>query len=296
MGLIKLDDSSSASVLDKDKVCAPGTDFLAGSCIPLDLLVEMANSYNNNNNNNNNKIKLYKNLDTLNPKKYKNYLVKQFKDRLSDICKDQKCWVKQNFVNDLKKEMTHYLKKLTFRPSGPNGKFTWLNTLNVNNVMHQYENQHDDFKFYGAVPIDFDDLPELKIKNINFNNLEKKEKINKLGFVFNLDESWKSGSHWVALYADLKKVQVYFFDSYGIRPEKRIRALMRRMERYIREKGIKNPDINYNKIRHQYKNSECGVYSLHFIIKMLEGNTFKNVTENIVSDDDINKCRKTYFR
>jgi hypothetical protein len=296
MGLIKLDDSSSASVLDKDKVCAPGTNFLAGSCIPLDLLVEMANSYNKNNNNNNNKIKLYKNLDTLNPKKYKNYLVKQFKDRLSDICKDQKCWVKQNFVNDLKKEMTHYLKKLTFRPSGPNGKFTWLNTLNVNNVMHQYENQYDDFKFYGAVPIDFDDLPELKIKNINFNNLEKKEKINKLGFVFNLDESWKSGSHWVALHADLKKGQVYFFDSYGIRPEKRIRALMRKMERYLREKGIKNPDIDYNKIRHQYKNSECGVYSLHFIIKMLEGNTFKNVTENIISDDNINKCRKTYFR
>ena len=292
MGSIKLDDSS-ASVLDKDKVCAPGTNFLAGSCIPLDLLVEMANSYNNKNKN---KIKLYKNLDTLNPKKYKNYLVKQFKNRLSDICKDQKCWVKQNFVNDLKKEMTHYLKKLTFRPSGPNGKFTWLNTLNVNNVMHQYENKHDDFKFYGAVPIDFDDLPELKIKNINFNDLEKKEKISKLGFVFNLDESWKSGSHWVALHSDLKKGQVYFFDSYGIRPEKRIRSLMRRIERYMREKGIKNPDVNYNKVRHQYKNSECGVYSLHFIIKMLEGNSFNDVTQNIVSDDDINKCRKIYFR
>lgn len=294
MGLTILDDSSSASVLEKDKVCAPGTNFLAGSCIPLDLLVEMAISYNKQNKNN--KIKLYKNLDTLNPKKYKNYLVKQFKSRLKEICKDQKCWVKQNFVNDLKKEMTHYLKKLTFRPSGPNGKFTWLNTLNVNNVMHQYENKYDDFKFYGAVPIDFDDLPELKIKDIDFNNLEKNEQISRLGFVFNLDESWKSGSHWVALHADLKKGQVYFFDSYGIRPEKRIRALMRRMERYLREKGVKNPDINYNKVRHQYKNSECGVYSLHFIIKMLEGKTFKEVTENIVSDDDINKCRKIYFR
>ena len=80
-----------------------------------------------------------------------------------------------------------------------------------------------------------------------------------------------------------------------MRPEKRIRALMRRMERYIRETG-KKPDINYNKIRHQYKNSECGVYSLHFIIKMLEGRTFKNVTEDIIDDDRINECRKAYFR
>ena len=291
MGLDILDDSS-VSVDEKDKVCAPGNSFLNGSCIPVDLLVEMASSYNRNNSN---KIKLKKNLDTLNPKKYKKYLVKQFQKRLNNVCKDQKCWIKQNFVSDMKKELKHYLKKLTFRPSGPNGQFTWLNTLNVNNVMHQYENKYEDFKFYGAVPIDFDDLPELKIKNIDFRKLQKEEKINRLGFVFNLDESWKSGSHWVALHSDLKKGQVYFFDSYGMRPEKRIRSLMRRMERYIRESG-KEPDISYNKIRHQYKNSECGVYSLHFIIKMLEGNTFKNVTENIIDDDKINECRKVYFR
>ena len=291
MGLDILDDSS-VSVDEKDKVCAPGNSFLNGSCIPVDLLVEMASSYNRNNSN---KIKLKKNLDTLNPKKYKKYLVKKFQKRLNNVCKDQKCWIKQNFVSDMKKELKHYLKKLTFRPSGPNGQFTWLNTLNVNNVMHQYENKYEDFKFYGAVPIDFDDLPELKIKNIDFRKLQKEEKINRLGFVFNLDESWKSGSHWVALHSDLKKGQVYFFDSYGMRPEKRIRSLMRRMERYIRESG-KEPDISYNKIRHQYKNSECGVYSLHFIIKMLEGNTFKNVTENIIDDDKINECRKVYFR
>jgi hypothetical protein len=292
MGIDVLDDSS-VKVDDTDKVCAPGNSFLNGSCIPIDLLVEMAISYNRDNVSN--KIKLKKNLDTLNPSKYKKYLVKQFQKRLNNVCNNQKCWVKQNFVNDMKKELKHYLKKLTFRPSGPNGKFTWLNTLNVNNVMNQYENKYDDFKFYGAVPIDFDDLPELKIKDLNFKKVQKEEKINQLGFVFNLDESWKSGSHWVALHANLKKGQVYFFDSYGIRPEKRIRALMRRMERYIRENG-KVPDVSYNNIRHQYKNSECGVYSLHFIIKMLEGETFKDVTENIVNDDKINECRKVYFR
>ena len=52
------------------------------------------------------------------------------------------------------------------------------------------------------------------------------------GFVFNLDEHWKSGSHWVALYSDLSKGQIYFFDSYGKRPEKRIRSLVKRISRW----------------------------------------------------------------
>ena len=59
----------------------------------------------------------------------------------------------------------------TFRPDGPEGKFEWLNTIHINDVMSQYEKKYNDFKFFGAVPIDFDDLPFLGIKDINFNEL-----------------------------------------------------------------------------------------------------------------------------
>jgi hypothetical protein len=55
-------------------------------------------------------------------------------------------------------------------------------------------------------------------------------------------------------------------------------------------------NIDYNKTRHQFKNSECGVYSVNFILRMLKGESFENICSNITSDDKVNECRKQYFR
>ena len=38
--------------------------------------------------------------------------------------------------------------------------------------------------------------------------------------------------------------------------------------------------VDYNKNRHQFKNSECGVYSINFVEQMIQ-QSFKNVTNNI---------------
>ena len=52
----------------------------------------------------------------------------------------------------------------------------------------------------------------------------------------------------------------------------------------------------YNTIRHQFENSECGMYSLHFIIEQLdEGKDFKKVCRNIINDSKMNAMRKEYF-
>ena len=55
-------------------------------------------------------------------------------------------------------------------------------------------------------------------------------------------------------------------------------------------------DIRYNKIQHQFKNTECGVYSINFIIRLVGGETFDEITNNILKDDFMNNCRNTYFR
>ena len=118
----------------------------------------------------------------------------------------------------------------------------------------------------------------------------------------------------------MEKGQVYFFDSYGKRPERRIRALVKRISRWCHnnlncdntcsvsdgsasymKKGSKNRienklDVEYNQNRHQYKNSECGVYSLNFILRLLNGNTFDEITQTKVLDEEINECRDVYFR
>ena len=56
-----------------------------------------------------------------------------------------------------------------------------------------------------------------------------------------------------------------------------------------------NMKYKVNKIRHQFRNSECGVYCINFIVSMLKGEEFDNYTENIVKDLDMNEKREIYF-
>lgn len=294
---------------NEEEKCAPIKSYNEGSCFTKDQLKKMSESYNNFIDDNKIKGKKINIVDN------KRELIKQLTVRLENRCKDQICWLKQKFVKILNDDD---IFNNTFRPVGPNGKFEWLSTTHINDVMGQYEYKYPEFKFFGAVPIDFDKLPFLGIKDVNYDDLYKTK--TKLGFVFNLDEHWQSGSHWVSLYTDLEKKQIYFFDSYGKRPEKRIRDLVKKLSRwchnkhncnnicsitdgsesYMRNKNKNNIEqklnIEYNRNRHQYKNSECGVYSLNFILRLLNGNSFNQITKTKVLDDEINDCRNVYFR
>jgi hypothetical protein len=273
-----------------DVRCAPAVSFDGISCIELNVLIELVNAFNAESND---KIKLYPNLVTLNPRKYKKYLIRQLMKK-NKTCVTQHCWTRQSFVNKMKSNAKSQLKYYTFRPSGPNGKFDWLNTININDVIEQYEIKYKDFKFLGAVPMDFDEIEPLGIRNLDYNDLIKNGKT-KIGIVFNLDESWKNGSHWVSFFTDLKKGQIYYFDSYGIQPEPRVRKLMRRIAKYCEMSGVQHVVADHNKIRHQYKHSECGIYSMNFIIRMLQGDTFEQICNSKTTDDAINKYRREYF-
>jgi hypothetical protein len=283
----------SEPVDKNDKACAPDKLFENGSCYTLVSLIQIATAYNKDNPNS--IIQLDPKYETLHPHKYKKYLVKNLKNKLKSKCNNQKCWLDQSFMRHVEKNDVEEIEKHTFRPDGPSGKFEWLNTVNIDEVMEQYETKYPDFKYLGTVPMDFDDLEVLGIKNMDYGKLVKEGKT-KIGIVFNLDEHWKSGSHWVALYADLKEGKIYYFDSYGIRPEQRVRKLMNRINRFCQTGlGITNTDVDFNRIRHQYKNSECGVYSMNFIIRSLKGKSFKSICDSKIPDDKINKCRAKYF-
>jgi hypothetical protein len=287
--------SSEKYELKKEDVnCAPHIEFDGISCIKLSILIEMAKAYNKHMGKD--IININVNRETLNPIKYKNDLIKQFNKHMGDTCSTQECWTKQDFIKHLNKHTHKEVIKYTFRPKGPEGTFEWLNTYNINDVMHQYEKKYTDFKYLGTVPMDFDSLPQLGINDINIEQLYKNG-IKQIGMVINLDESGQPGSHWVGLYAHFNK-GVYYFDSYGIRPEPRVRTFMRRIFKQAKQLDINKNiklEADYNKKRHQFKNSECGVYSMNFIIRMLNNESFDNICFKPISDDDINKCRKKYF-
>jgi len=290
-----------------DKKCAPSKKYTDGSCFELDSLKDIARHYN----------KKYGDIITITDDKKK--LVQALDEKLTDKCSEQTCWLRQEFARGIQNEMIK-----TFRPKGPSKSKEWLSTIDIDKVMEQYQDKYKDFCYLGTVPSDFEELAVLGIDKINFDNMAMKGK-NRLGMVINLDEHTQSGSHWVAFYADFKKKQLYYFDSFAKPPIKKIRNFITRIAKYlyVKEFGIEiatkfkyivkghakkdklgvsvlkklnKIDIRYNKIQHQFENTECGVYSMNFIIRLLNGETFDEITNNITKDLEMNACRNVYFR
>lgn len=286
--------------------CAPGKNYEEGSCLTKDDLKNIIREYNNKNKN---PVKIVED---------KRYLLKNVNQIMKDTyrCKDddQVCWIESKLVKGSKDDTMNLIANETFRPLGPKGKKEWLSTSDIDNVLLQYESKHPDFKFFGAVPYDFDILPQLEIHSVDFNKLVREGK-SKIGIVINLDTHDMNGSHWVALYSDLLKNRIYFFDSFAHKPGKRLTKTIKKILNFMynrtNKKNVvldndlcrdiintksKKYDIRYNNKQHQFKNSECGVYSMNFIIRLLNGETFNEIRDDIMKDDIMNGCRGVYFR
>lgn len=232
---------------NEDQKCAPSKQYDDNSCFTLDALIRMSVAYN---------VKCHKTKQgtPFDIRENKRYLVGKLTKALEHVCSDQICWLEQDFIKDLNDAE---INDNTFRPRITQGRFDWLNTTNIKETMEQYEELYKDFKFMGAVPMDFDDIPQLGIRHINFDDL-KVQGINRLGFVFNLDESWQRGSHWVSMFADLKNNKIYYFDSYGTQPKKRVRMLVNRIATwcYARNYKGKHTELTESAISESFMNKK----------------------------------------
>ena len=165
-----------------------------------------------------------------------------------------------------------------------------------------YEDKYKNFNFIGPSPIDFDN--KLKYSNTcvynSLCNFELKKYINNniniIGFIFNLDPHYKSGSHWVALYLDCNKKIIYYFDSNGELIPNEIKKLSDKIINQAKEMNINIKYKDNYKTIHQQSNTECGMYCLYFIITLLTGtHTFDYFNKNIINDNKVEKFRKIYF-
>jgi hypothetical protein len=186
------------------------------------------------------------------------------------------------------------------KPKAPDTWMTspteWLSSNDIEAVEAQYSKLFPSYKFLGCIPIDFDlksetgkclvdALCSLKIKELYAKGFTQ------FGIVFNTDVHDGPGQHWFALYCDirpeLETARVTYFDSYASKPEKEIKVLMKRWKQ---EWG--NMITTYNTTRHQFKDSECGMYCLYFHYCCL---TQTPMNEKI-PDDVINKFRQLLFK
>jgi Ulp1 family protease len=98
-----------------------------------------------------------------------------------------------------------------------------------------------------------------------------------IGIVFNTDIHTGPGQHWIAMFCDispeLEQPRITYFDSYSHKPEKEIQTLMKRWKAEWATSGVHSKDMltTYNKTRHQFKDTECGMYCLYFHYCCLTG-------------------------
>jgi hypothetical protein len=273
------------------KYCSPSNSNTYNfTCFDKKSLIKIARSWNKKNAKNKIEIK----------EKTPKEIWKQIDTKLKKICKDEICWKKQKFFKDIKDKN---IKKL-FKPKKPkswnSNKFEWLSTYDIEKVIKQYEEKYLNFRFIGAVPIDFDEddgLGKCIIDELCKIDLGKMllAKIFQIGIVFNLDTHDQEGSHWVSMFIDLKKNGIYYFDSYGSPEPKEVKTLVERLLEQSKKLGKTKMKYKFNQHRHQFRNSECGVYCINFIVNMLKGHSFDKYTKKIIKDLEMNKKREFYF-
>lgn len=227
-------------------------------------------------------------------------------------CQKEDCWLNQIKDTQLRKRIDRYV----FAPDKPyewkKNPNEWLSNFDIMNVLEQYEMTHKQFEFIGPTPIDFDAV--LHSRQCVYNELCKfelsehlKRGKTQIGVIFNLSPHTSGGSHWVSLYVDMKSRVVFYFDSAGDPIPKQIKALVERIQSQAKVLGKPLHFYENHPTEHQFGNTECGVYSLFFIITMLTGKVRQlkrpiNMKQKIrlfkrgsIPDKFIEKYRNVYF-
>lgn len=286
-----------------DNICAPNRyDSINKTCFTLDQLVELASAYNRHLTKTNlspdrmtgSSDKINSNLIKI--KKDKPYLLNELYRRFDNVCKNNEyCITKQSFMNHIVNEMKEVFNEKIFRPDGPSNATEWLSNEDIDKILSQYEDVYPNFKFLGATPSNCSDLSFCQLYKLNYDDFLENN-IDKLGIVFNLDTYGQPGSHWVAVYIDIKNGEIYFCDSNGNEPIENIQRVLDDFMKYYKKTHNREPIYKYNTNAYQNDNSECGVYSCNFIIRKLAGEKFESIINDPLTFKEINACRNVYFR
>ena len=226
---------------------------------------------------------------------------RSLKNYMASACETEQCWLRQQFA---KKNLGPELMNYTFAPLAPpswkKNPRKWLNSLDIGNVMKQYEQKYPTFAFIGPSPIDFDKRLQYdtcvwdELCNFNLKKHISNGK-NMIGIIFNVDPHDKPGAHWISLTVHIRDKYIMFFDSTGDPPQNEIKVLMKRIIEQGRQLGI-NFTKHINTQKHQKQNTECGIYSIYVLSELLQDHKTKDdFLSGNITDNEMFNLRKEIF-
>jgi hypothetical protein len=226
----------------------------------------------------------------------------ELKIKMSNVCESESCWLRQKFIKvNADKELLNF----TFAPKSPESwkknPNEWLSSVDIEKVMKQYEQAYPSFQFIGPSPIDFDSLKlydqcvwEDLCKFDLYNYLHNGK--TKIGIVFNTDPHYERGSHWIALFININKKYIYYFDSNGNQAPDEIKTFIDRVKIQGQKIGLNFNIMSNYPFEHQKQNSECGMYVLYFITQLITNKKEPSYFSKVrISDEEMSKLRNEYF-
>lgn len=234
-------------------------------------------------------------------------------ERFAGVCGEDNhavCWVNKLQVRDSGIVEEVHNNSPVPRPKDWNyDPNQWLTNFDIQKYLNQYN--RNDFKFLGVYPIDFNQKTALnrciidEMCTFSVDNYFKRG-IKRFGVVFNLDRHDEPGSHWIALYCNMDPTTVnygiYYYDSVSQTIPTSIHAFANNVKKQVLERennASKKFKIHWNKVRHQYSNTECGMFSCTFLTCMILANNtpFAKLMKNkeIFNDKYMTNLRRKLF-
>lgn len=249
--------------------CSPyakNNKIVANSCFTENAVNTLTNAYNKHN---------PRNSIPLDKSAKDKWLDLQQKMSRIPKCDQDECWIQNIPLTDREKAI---LKARLFVPPRPHewkkDPNTWLTNFDIENVLNQYETAYPQFRFIGPSAIDYDYQDKNRqfvCNNLQHFSVEKQlqKKQPKTGIVFNLDPHNKSGSHWVSMFIDLEDNFMFYFNSTSEPIPRQIKKFVNKVKKQCQGLNRNIEFLENTHTEHQMSNTECGMYSLYFIITML---------------------------
>lgn len=206
------------------------------------------------------------------------------------------CWTEilKHIASKLNKsnvaDILKHVENKDLRPAQPvewvSNPTEWLSNFDIHKCLIQYSNTPIyKYKFIGVFSIDFGTSKNpINIKKI----LKENPNISYIGFITNLSRASEVGTHWTSSFfvldPSLKSYGGYYYDSTTEKIPKDLQPVFDDIKRQAEELFEKPFMIKINNNRHQYSNTECGVFSIAFQTRWI---SLLKKNKDVIFDDII---------
>jgi hypothetical protein len=229
-----------------------------------------------------------------------NEIIENMKDLLN-VNKESEIYVSNAYQRFVGSEEANRSLFANFLPKGPANSTALLNDTNIDGALARwaYISKEEFGKNFYHIPFQMIDFLEHNTELARIDLLELQEQgYDCFGVVLNTDVSSGRGIHWFCLYGVIKKgepITIEYFNSSGYPPKPSVTYWMEATSMKLQKKSIPCEIINATRGRQvQFSRTECGVWSLVYILSRLKDYSPSWITK--ASDHDITEFRKRLFR